>query len=91
MLAKLATNQFYLPAPVDPTVSTNQYSDLRSYDNPNLLSTGITSPGPRTYLEEGFDLLPLPLSSFARHSSSEVVNILQGKKEGSFEALSTAY
>jgi hypothetical protein len=90
MFAKLATNQFYLPAPVDPIVSTNPYSDLRSYDNPNFLSTGLISTGPRSSSELAADQT-LPLASVAHRSPSEVVNILQGKKEGSFEALSTAY
>jgi len=90
MLAKLSTNQFYLPAPVDPIISTNPYSDLRNYDNPNFLSTGITSTGPRTsaYVSSQNSL---PLASVATHSPSEVINVLQGKKEGSFEALATAY
>jgi hypothetical protein len=90
MLAKLATNQFYLPAPVDPIVSTNPYSDLRSYDNPNFLSTGLVSTGPRSS-NDSASQPNLPLTSVAQNSPSEVVNILQGKKEGSFEALATAY
>jgi hypothetical protein len=90
MLAKLATNQFYLPAPLDPIVSTNPYSDLRSYDNPNFLSTGLVSTGPRSS-NESASQQNLPLASVAQSSPSEVVNILQGKKEGSFEALATAY
>lgn len=90
MFAKLSTNQFYLPAPVDPIVSTNPYSDLRSYDNPNSLSTGTVSTGPRSS-NDTMGSASLPLASVANHSPSEVINILQGKKDGSFEALSTAY
>jgi hypothetical protein len=90
MFAKLATSQFYLPAPVDPIVSTNPYSDLKSYDNPNFLSTGIVSTGPRSSSAD-LSERTLPLASVASHTPSEVVNVLQGKKEGSFEALATAY
>jgi predicted CopG family antitoxin len=32
-----------------------------------------------------------PLKIMTEKSSSEVINILQGKKEGSLEALATAY
>jgi hypothetical protein len=88
--SKLLNSRFYLPAPLEPIVSTNPNSDLRDYDNPNYSNITTVNNTPR--LDPSFNLLnDYPVTKLSETTSSEVINILQGKKEGSMEALSTAY
>jgi hypothetical protein len=91
MYSKILTNRFYLPAPLEPIVSNNPYSSLIEYDNPNFLEIRNSSSSSRlnTALTDNQQSSPI----FINHNekSHEVVNILQSKKEGTLEALATAY
>jgi hypothetical protein len=90
MLAKLLSTRFYLPAPLEPIVSNNPYSTLQAYDDPSFTTSSLVTNSPRS-LTTSDDLHSSPLKVATEKSTSEVINILQGKKEGSLEALATAY
>jgi hypothetical protein len=91
MYSKVLTNRFYLPAPLEPIVSNNPYSSLIEYDNPNFteINSGVSSS--RLFTPEGTKNTSSPIFTENSERSHEVVNILQSKKEGSMEALATAY
>jgi len=88
--AKILNSRFYIPAPLEPIVSNNPYADLRNYDDPNFTQRSLTSNTPRV-LGQAVSNKAQPLTVLKNSTESEVINILQGKKEGSMEALSTAY
>jgi hypothetical protein len=90
MLAKLLSTRFYLPAPLEPIVSNNPYSALQAYDDPSFTTSSLVANSSRS-LTTSEDLHNSPLKVVTEKSTSEVINILQGKKEGSLEALATAY
>jgi hypothetical protein len=90
MLAKLLSTRFYLPAPLEPIVSNNPYSTLLAYDDPSFTTSSLVVNSARS-LGNSDDSKSLPLKVVSETSSSEVINILQGKKEGSLESLATAY
>ena len=87
--SKILSSRFYLPAPLEPIVSNNPYADLRNYDDPNFAQRSV-APTSSRIANEGFND-EKPLTVLKSSTESEVINILQGKKEGSMEALSTAY
>jgi hypothetical protein len=89
MLPKVLTNSSYLPAPIDPILTNNVRSNFSDYDNPNFSSSGIVTSSPRATTD--WDRIHEPLSPVYTTAPSEVINILQGKKEGSLESLSNAY
>ena len=89
--AKILSSRFYLPAPLEPIVSNNPYSDLRNYDDPNFNQKSYSPSSSRISGDESDNITSKPLTILNSSSESEVINILQGKKEGSMEALSTAY
>jgi hypothetical protein len=91
MYSKVLTNRFYLPAPLEPIVSNNPYSSLLEYDNPNYAETTTSVPSSRLSTTAPFDTSKDPIFRTRVETPSEVINILQGKKEGSMEALATAY
>jgi hypothetical protein len=90
MLSKMLTNRFYLSTSTAPVVSTNPRASVTNYDNPNFTLNELVSNSPR--LLTNWDVnSSTPLIEISESKSGEVINILQGKREGSFEAASTAY
>jgi len=90
MSAKILNNRFYLPTPLEPIISNNPKASLKEYDNPNDYTSGLINNSPRT-INTLNNLSDIPISLKSSENSSEVINILQGKKEGSLESLATAY
>jgi hypothetical protein len=87
--SKILSSRFYLSAPLEPVVSNNPYADLRNYDDPNFTQRSVIPTSSRI-TDQSLNV-ERPLSVLKGSTESEVINILQGKKEGSMEALSTAY
>lgn len=91
MYSKILTNRFYLPAPLEPIVTNNPYSSLIEYDNPNFSEITAGSSSSRLTSQTTNNKQQSPIFVNHNEKSHEVVNILQSKKEGSLEALGTAY
>lgn len=91
MYSKVLTNRFYLPAPLEPIVSNNPYSSLIEYDNPNFIETQTGVSSSRLSSSSTNTRFSSPIFTSNSERGHEVVNILQSKKEGSMEALATAY
>jgi len=90
MFAKILNNRFYIPAPLEPIISNNPKSLLREYDKPTNFTDGVIIKNSRIF-ETVNSLNEFPILLKNNETASEVINILQGKKEGSLEALATAY
>lgn len=91
MYSKVLTNRFYLPAPLEPVVTNNPHSSLIEYDNPNFIEIQTNSSSSRLSTDSEVVGKSSPIFNKTLEHSHEVVNILQSKKEGSLEALATAY